>query len=349
MATITRRRKESRLSSSLLINLIAVVFGIVIGSCVVLVHFSSSFDQSTSSTLSSISSHGPAATKVLNHDGFHPIYVYRGNSQAINSLDPPKGLFTRDDYSEGSQVDQDKIISALIQTFQNKYTPTSTIRTPYFIDLAANDAIYLSNTLHLERNKEQSWDGLCIEPNGVYWYRLAHRKCTVVAAFMGGKQDMEEIHVRLGTGEYGGIVGRGYDNKRKKETDEKRYSVSISTVFDEFDVPDIIDYMSLDVEGAEELIMKDFPFSSYKCRFITVERPKPSLQQLLKDNGYQFVMLLVYWGESLWVHESVLQAGFQLEEIQTVAHANSKFTKRKPNIGSQIFNIETGDYVKYNG
>jgi len=54
-----------------------------------------------------------------------------------------------------------------------------------------------------------------------------------------------------------GIVGRNFDNKRG--ADAKRNVVSISTVFRETMVPSIIDFFSLDVEGAETFIMQKFP------------------------------------------------------------------------------------------
>jgi len=55
-----------------------------------------------------------------------------------------------------------------------------------------------------------------------------------------------------------GIVGPNFDNK-DKAADAKRNVLSISTVFRETKVPSIIDYFSLDVEGAETFVMEKFP------------------------------------------------------------------------------------------
>jgi len=54
-----------------------------------------------------------------------------------------------------------------------------------------------------------------------------------------------------------GIVGQNFDNK--VGANAKRNVVSISTVFRETKVPNIIDYFSLDVEGAETYVMANFP------------------------------------------------------------------------------------------
>lgn len=252
------------------------------------------------------------------YDGFHPIYVYRGDSQVIHRLgDPPAKTIHNRNFKKGSQVNQDKIISELWQNYSTKFREQihGQQGRPYFIDLAANDAIILSNTYSLE---SEGWDGLCIEPNPAYWYRLAHRKCSVAGAFVGGRTDMEEIEVILTNMELGGIVDPGFDNKKSKTSSEKRYSVSIGTIFAQFNVPHEIQYMSLDVEGAEDLIMQDFPFGSFLINFFTIERPKESLQELLKKNGYIFITNLVDWGETLWVHEKVVKNGFSIEEIKKI-------------------------------
>jgi hypothetical protein len=184
------------------------------------------------------------------------------------------------------------------------------------------------------------------EPNPIYWYRLAHRKCDIAAAFVGGKEDMQQVDVSLTNAEYGGIVGDKMDNRqRAKQKIEKRYTISLQSLFQEFQVPSTIDYMSLDVEGAEELVMDHFPFQLYTIRFMTLERPQPALQKILKSNGYQFVMILVYWGETLWVHESVLKS-LTLQEIEKTVRANSKYVERTPRNPLEVFNIETGEYKK---
>jgi len=101
-----------------------------------------------------------------------------------------------------------------------------------------------------------------------------------------------------------GIVAKDFDNKDM--ADAKRYIVSISTVFKEVNVPSIIDYLSLDVEGAESFVMSNFPWSLYKIRFITIERPKDDLEAMLNENGYRKLANIASWGETIWFHESLV-------------------------------------------
>jgi hypothetical protein len=194
-----------------------------------------------------------------------------------------------------SQVHQDEIVANLLGGKEG-----------YFIDLAANDAKEFSNTLALERSFD--WNGLCVEPNSNYWYGLSHRKCTVVGALVGG-DDVSRIDVKF-RGVYGGIVGK-MDNtmaNRKAEPDspvEQRYTTPLKDVLRQFHVPNTIDYMSLDVEGAELYIMEQFPFDTYTIKLLTIERPTGPLKQLLLQKGYVYLKDLAWWGETLWAHQSM--------------------------------------------
>jgi hypothetical protein len=84
------------------------------------------------------------------------------------------------------------------------------------------------------------------------------KKCTVVGALVGGKVDKVNVQFR---GVFGGIVGK-MDQKlanRKKEPKAptvERYTAPLHDLLNQFHVPRVIDYMSLDVEGAEFDIMQ---------------------------------------------------------------------------------------------
>ena len=233
--------------------------------------------------------------------GFRPVYVY---SKA-------KPLFNKENYS---QANQDRLILGLMKA-NNEHTNSTSFRQPYFVDLAANDAYEISNTYLLELG---GWEGLCIEPNPRYWYSLAsYRKCTVVGAFVGGteEEDGKQVDVKIaGDGGLGGIVGSEYDNKGG--ADAKRNIVSITTILKETKVPSMIDYFSLDIEGAESLAMKGFSWDLYTMRFLTVERPKPDLTAKLKEKGYKMVAKIASWDDQLWIHEA--SVSFSVEEARKI-------------------------------
>lgn len=224
-------------------------------------------------------------------NGLRPVFVFSKTSQPS--------------FKSYSQCGQDVLILKLVQ----EHVRSGGESGHYFIDLAANDAIKLSNTFHLEQN---GWQGLCLEPNPTYWYGLsAFRNCLVLGGFVGGTGDGTEVNVSLSNGVFGGIVG--FDNKEsvlaeKKMKIEKRNMLSVSTALSIANPPKIIDYLSLDVEGAEHLVMENFPFHEYKVRFATVERPAKRLRSLLEENGYIHAnFTLSQWGETLWYHPSYIK------------------------------------------
>jgi hypothetical protein len=69
----------------------------------------------------------------------------------------------------------------------------------------------------------------------------------------------------------------------------------------------VIDYLSLDCEGAETLVLNDeFPFDRYQFTVMTIERPDDTLTKRLESHGYQQLRRLTSWGETLWAHQSAI-------------------------------------------
>lgn len=239
----------------------------------------------------------PLSLLTAPREGWSTIHIHFGQFDGLEPKGSDKKL-TLKGVEWFSQVGQDKVMVDLIG------------ENGYFIDLAANDAVEFSNTLALE--KSHGWKGLCVEPNPAYWYRLGHRTgCTVVGAMVGGDSPIskEPRAVRF-RGVYGGLTDT-MDARlanRKKEPPaptEYRYMVSFETLLEKFSVPSTIDYLSLDVEGAEYLVMEKFPFDRYLIRVLTVERPSANLRDLLQAHGYMFLKDLAWWGETLWAHKSM--------------------------------------------
>jgi hypothetical protein len=227
--------------------------------------------------------------------GWGLIHVYYGNTSHL----PDTSAIPKDYFQQArwfSQVRQDEIVSTLLHGK----------RDGYFVDLAANDAVRISNTYALETNF--GWRGLCLEPNPMYWPSLAYRKCHVVAAVVG-QQSMEEVQFKYPNraGPQGGIVGKDFDNKEASKfgEDHPRYTATLLDIFERFGTPFVIDYLSLDIEGAEELVMQGFPFERYRINVLTIERPSDKLRSLLEQNDYILLKELKRWGETVWIHRQV--------------------------------------------
>jgi hypothetical protein len=208
--------------------------------------------------------------------GFKQVLFYIGEKEGIQPLS---------DLTLHAQANQDWIVASLLDCK----------RDGYFIDLAANDALDLSNTLALENIL--GWTGLCIEANPQYLPGLMRRRCTVMSAVVGFPTDlMVQFNLR---GVLGGIVGEHFDNKATSNAVSMRL-VSFRHLLSVVKPPPVIDYFSLDVEGAESMVMEDFPWSEVRFRVLTIERPGEDLKALLKDNGYHFLRTNSDFGDETW-------------------------------------------------
>jgi hypothetical protein len=223
-----------------------------------------------------------------------------------------------------SQAKQDQVVIGLLRDK----------REGFFIDLAANDARKLSNTYALERRF--GWQGLCIEPNPEYWFDLSRfRTCKVVAAIVG-QDRMEEIKFNY-RGVYGGINREDFDNGEEYKTESiPAFTVPLQEVLERTDTPHVIDYLSLDVEGAETYIMKNFPLSSYRIKIMTVERPDKELQLHLLANGFKLMGDISHFGETLWIHNDYI-SGLDLsvldEVFKAVARKKQRIARQKRETG----------------
>lgn len=203
------------------------------------------------------------------------------------------------------------------QTKQDEIVAKVHPKPGFFIDLAANDAVALSNTLALER--DFGWEGLCIEPNAQYWEGLYHRKCKLIAAIVADKEN-EQVHVNFEMGAYGGIVRDDVDNKPDKVNHPYRRTAMFADILRRYGVPGIIDYLNMDVEGAEDLVMSSFPFDQYKVNIMTIERPSKNMKLILRAHGY------------LYKHDAHAELFFHkdFDAIQTV-YPKGRYDFKDPN------------------
>ncbi|KAG8460468.1 hypothetical protein KFE25_013118 [Diacronema lutheri] len=195
-------------------------------------------------------------------DGFKPVHFFVG-AQALTARNP----------MTSSQSGQDLAVSLILGGRASGF----------FVDLAANDAMHLSNTFTLEKN--HGWDGICIEANPAYLWRLAHRRCAVVAAVVGERAN-QVVQFRFDA-EYGGIDAPNVTTARSATSARRgaMTTVTLTAVLDHLRAPTRIDYLSLDVEGMEHAIMLGLDLARYTFSLLTIERPPYELVLYLGDRG----------------------------------------------------------------
>lgn len=132
----------------------------------------------------------------------------------------------------------------------------------YYLDIGAYDGKVISNTYLLET--ELGWDGICCEAHpGIYAKLITNRKCkclnVAVSDFNGESRFDDTRDWSSSLANWGNITVP---------------VKTIDVILKENNAPKIIDYLSLDVEGAEPNVLFKFPFREYEIIIATIEHNK---------------------------------------------------------------------------
>lgn len=190
------------------------------------------------------------------------------------------------------------------------------MRPGYFIEIGATDGRFLSNTFLLE--KYFSWNGVLVEPN-VYWHkslfqnRSSHISVDALWDTTGETISLiQDTLPELASVSENAILEHktappsAHSRKLLHTTVRKIFSVlsgekndleiknvrtiTFQSLFEKFDVPQRINYISLDIEGAEYRVLSQFPFQKYTVDVWTIEHnfreDREEICKLLIKNNY---------------------------------------------------------------
>lgn len=164
----------------------------------------------------------------------------------------------------------------------------------FFVEFGAANGVDISNTHLLE--KEFNWSGILAEPARI-WHkdlkanRIAKIEFDCVWKESGKLLDFTEVDiVDLSTiSEF-----KSKDMHSESRKPGKSYSVNTISLLDlleRHDAPRRIDYLSIDTEGSEYEILRNFDFDSYRFSVITCEHnytsDREKIYDLLISKGYQ--------------------------------------------------------------
>lgn len=166
----------------------------------------------------------------------------------------------------------------------------------YFVEFGATDGYSLSNSYLLE--KEFGWSGIVAEPGRMWHGELqANRSASISTACVwnesGSKIEFSEVSIpELSTAK----KFMGADSHANSRKITKTYlvdTISLNDLLVEFDAPTVIDYLSIDTEGSEFLILSNLDFLKWKFQVITVEhnytQQRIEISELLTSKGYRRV------------------------------------------------------------
>ncbi len=171
-----------------------------------------------------------------------------------------------------------------------------------FVDIGAHDGITLSNTYVLE--KEYGWTGICVEPMDHEYKKLA--ECRTSKNYHCAIYDTNGIE-KFTMLEYDGypdmlsgiakdmsIVHMGHVLSEGNRMGAKRKIIEVPTrilneILEENKIYDI-DFLSVDVEGAELKILKSIDFNKFYFKVIVYENGEADqpIRDFMKGKGYIF-------------------------------------------------------------
>jgi FkbM family methyltransferase len=173
----------------------------------------------------------------------------------------------------------------------------------FFIEIGASDGLELSNTYLLET--KYKWKGICCEPiptkfeklvknrpNSICYKEAVYNQSGLILAF-----DIYNSYDLLS-----GISDHIDKYKLRVDKDKTTFhveTISLLDVLEKSNAPSFIEYMSLDTEGSEFEILKNFDFEKYTFGLIDVEHNfmeprRTEIRNLLLSKGY------IYKGENNW-------------------------------------------------
>ena len=173
----------------------------------------------------------------------------------------------------------------------------------FFIELGAHDGITQSNTFYYE--KKYNWKGILIEPvPKLFNYCKKYRSnknlyfCNACVSFDFNKDKVKLIYSNLMTT----AVDLTSDDYRKKHLadpelnffEKKNYfyanARTLNSILKESKAPNIIDFFSLDVEGAEFEVLNGIDFSIYNFKYIIIETDNfERLDKFMTNKNYKFI------------------------------------------------------------
>lgn len=185
-------------------------------------------------------------------------------------------------------------------------------RNGYFVEFGATDGISISNTYTLEH--DYGWTGILAEPAKIWHAQLRKNRAVNIdfrCVWSRSKEKIlfKETNVKeLSTiDQYSSI-----DMHSEMRIQGSCYEVETISLIDlliEYNAPRRIDYLSIDTEGSEYEILKDFDFKKYHIDLITVEHNFTAMREkifnLLSSKGYRRVFLEYSDVDDWYVHNSL--------------------------------------------
>jgi FkbM family methyltransferase len=175
------------------------------------------------------------------------------------------------------------------------------VKNKFFIEIGASNGLDSSNTSLFEFYL--NWNGICIEPNKVQYDKLIkNRNCKTYNCCVGNENAIKQfLEIKGPVSPLSGLM-ETYDprhldriaaevNKTNDVIEKKNIEVkTLATIMNENNITHV-DYLSIDVEGAELQVLEGIDFKNHNIDVISLEdngyTDEPKL--FLLNKNYQFI------------------------------------------------------------
>lgn len=155
----------------------------------------------------------------------------------------------------------------------------------YYVDVGSADGIRISNTNLLDH---MGWKGVCIDPFPTH---MQGRTCQVFKQPIYSESG-KKVQFRV-AGEEGGIESNlaTYKGDVSKAPLVELVTTTLDEVLEKAKAPQWIDYMNIDVEGAEYDALRGFNLDKYEVGSFTIEHnyepeKREQIRKLMEGKGY---------------------------------------------------------------
>ena len=196
----------------------------------------------------------------------------------------------------------------------------------YYVELGANDGAASSNSYFFELKK--NWKGVLIEPAPNLFLSCLKRRgvnnhifCNACVPFNYEKEFVKlvycdamtfssELELDLESKERHLSYGNKYLLAGEKPFVFGAKAETLNNLLIKASAPNIIDFLSLDVEGAELDVLQGIDFKLFKFKYMVIEcRDIYKLERFLKSKGYQLLEKISYW-DYLFTYKGNLASSF---------------------------------------
>ena len=176
----------------------------------------------------------------------------------------------------------------------------------FFVELGANNGIAQSNTYYFEKNR--GWTGVLIEPTPHnYLICLKNRSpktkifCNACTSFDYKDKFVEIVFSNLMSTPIGlesdidnplehAKLGKQFLGEKEDNFSFGALAVPLNEILHSANAPNRIDFLSLDVEGAEIEVLKGINHTNFRFSYICIEsRSKDKITNYLSEQDYSFI------------------------------------------------------------